>query len=291
MREYEPPYRKFFYEDLEKRIETLHAKHLKEGYPRWDRPGDNGGIWQETWVHRALDNLSVTPTALNMVEGIYSQDGNGFGIGPHEKLGKFGVTSRDYMSNIVIFGKDPFRVDIIAHWLAGHEPGNFGLFHIGIERKMSNTLDPHSIPMYEWKNGKASPIKLDTLTRTPLVTYYLQRDYNGQDEPYMHLCNEPFDYSAWKSGKRVGDCTPQIRNLGTDGEGRINLAVTVPEGERACVYVYNSRGEQVWKFEYGDLDAGVHHVVWDNFASPGLYNFYVKGMGWDARLGVPVYPA
>jgi uncharacterized protein (DUF362 family) len=288
---YEVQYHKYFQNDFERHIEQLYGTHVRDGIPRWNRPGMNGGIWQETWVHRALDNLSVTPTNLNIVEGIYSQDGNGFGIGPHDKLGPYGVTSRDFMSNIVIFGKDPFRVDIIAHWLAGHEPGNFGLFHIGIERGMSNVLNPHDIPMYEWKNGQASQIQLDSLTRTPLVTYFLQRDYDGQTEPYFHLCNEPFDYSTWKSGKRVGEHTPGIRNLGTDGEGRINLAVTIPERGEAGVFVYNSRGELVWKLEHGDLDGGVHHVVWDNFASPGLYNFYVKGMGWDAKLGVPIYPA
>lgn len=284
---YEVGYHKYFHDDFEKRIEALYAKHVKDGIPRWDRPGDTGGIWMESWVNRALDNLSVTPTALNVVEGVYSQDGNGFGKGPHELIN--GVGSRDYMSNVVIFGKDPFRVDIIAHWLAGHEPGNFGLFHLGIERGMSNVLDPRDIPMYEWKNGQASPVALDTLPRTPLVTYYLQRNYNGQTEPEYHLCDEPFDYSAWKSGKRAA-ASPHIRNLGVDSAGRVNLAVTVPEGERAGVAVYNSRGERVWTLEHGDLDAGVNHVVWDNFGSPGMYNVYVKGMGWDSALEVPIYP-
>ncbi len=286
---YEKAYHKYFQDDFERRLEQLYGRHVKDGIPRWNRPGTNGGIWQETWVHRALDNLSVSPANLHVVEGIYSQDGNGFGKGPHAPIGPGNVTSRDYMSNIVIFGRDPFRVDIISHWLAGHEPGNFGLFHIGIERGMSNVLDPRDIPLYEWKSGQAAPVSLDSLERTPLVTYYLQRDYDGQNEPEFHLCDEPFDYSAWK--KRRTAAAPAVRNLGTDGEGRVNLAVTVPEKGDAGVFVYNSRGEVVWKFEHGDIDAGVHHVVWDNFSSPGLYNFYVKGMGWDAELGVPIYPA
>lgn len=227
-----PRYLAYFKNDFEKHIEALYAKHLKEGIPRWDRPGNDGGIWQETWVNRALDNLSVTPTALNMVEGIYSQDGNGFGTGPHEKLGPFGVTSRDYMSNVVIFGKDPFRVDIIAHWLAGHEPGNFGLFHIGIERKMSDVLDPGDIPLFLWKDGQATQTRLENLKRTPLVTYYLQRDYKGQNEPFFHLCNEPFDYSSWKKSKKVSAERPSIENLGFDNSGRVNLSLNLPEKER-----------------------------------------------------------
>jgi hypothetical protein len=39
--------------------------------PRWDRPGPNGGIWQEVWTQRTLDNLSVTPCGLCVIEGIY----------------------------------------------------------------------------------------------------------------------------------------------------------------------------------------------------------------------------
>jgi hypothetical protein len=290
-KEYEPRYRGYFPDDMEKHIEALHAKHLKEGYPRWDRPGGDGGIWQETWVNRALDNLSILPTALNMVEGIYCQDGDGFGRGPYEKIGPYGVTTRDYMSNVVIIGKDPLRVDIIAHWIAGHEPGNFGLFHIGIERGLSDVLDPRDIPLYEWKDGRATTIALDTVPRTPLVTYYLQRDYNGQNEPRFHLCDEPFDYTPFKKGKKVGYSTPHLRNLGLDREGRVNLSLILPERDRVGVTILNSRGETVGRLLDGDLDAGVHHVVWDNFASPGLYTAYVKGMGWDAVEGVPIWPA
>ena len=284
-----PRYLAYFKNDFEKHIEALYAKHLKEGIPRWDRPGNDGGIWQETWVNRALDNLSVTPTALNMVEGIYSQDGNGFGTGPHEKLGPFGVTSRDYMSNVVIFGKDPFRVDIIAHWLAGHEPGNFGLFHIGIERKMSNVLDPGDIPLFLWKDGQATQTRLENLKRTPLVIYYLQRDYKGQNEPRFHLCDEPFDYSSWKKSKKVSAERPVIENLGPDNAGRVNLSLTLPEKERVEVRILNKRGETVGYLLDGDLEAGVHHLVWDNSHFPGLYTARVKGMGWEAVREMPIY--
>jgi hypothetical protein len=290
-KEYEPRYHAYFRKDFEKHIEALHAGHVKDGIPRWDRPGDDGGIWQEQWANRAVDNVSIIPTALNMVEGIYSQDGNGFGVGPYEKLGKYGVTSRDYQSNVVIFGHDPFRVDIIAHWIAGQEPGNFGLFHIGIERGLSDVLDPKDIPLYEWKDGKADRIALDTVPRTPLVTYYLQRDYGGQKEPRYHLCNEPFDYSAWKKAKHADAGAPLLRNLGLDRAGKVNLSLTLPEDDRVGVTILNSRRETVGRLLDGDLDAGVHHVVWDNFASPGLYTAYVRGMGWDAVQGVPILPS
>ena len=44
--------------------------------PRWDRPGPQGGIWQEVWTQRTLDNLSITPCGLNIIEGIYGRDGD-----------------------------------------------------------------------------------------------------------------------------------------------------------------------------------------------------------------------
>lgn len=76
-------------------------------------------------------------------------------------------------------------------------------------------LDPHDIPIYLWKDGKATLAKLDDFKRTPLMTYYLARDYNGQNEPHFHLCNEKFDYAAWKVGKKMSQ-RPDFRGLGKD---------------------------------------------------------------------------
>ena len=281
--QYGKKYSKFMHRNFEKHIEELYAKHLKDGIPRWDRPGPQGGIWQEQWCQRMLDSLSVTPTGINIVEGIYSQDGNGFGSGPHEKQGKYGVTSRDYMSNVVIFCMDPFRVDNIAHWLAGHEPCNFGLFHIGIERGMSDVLDPHDIPIYNWKDGRASMAKLDSFDRTPLVTYYLQRDYNGQNEPKFHMCDERFDYASWKRGTRVADCTPSIRQIGSDNDKNVVMELNLPKKDDVYVDVVDKKGDLLWRLYADDLEPGVHQVCWDGFSSPGIYNVYVKGMGWDAK--------
>ncbi|MFC1574388.1 hypothetical protein ACFL30_04315, partial [Candidatus Latescibacterota bacterium] len=283
-------YDKFFRKGFEKRIDKLYKKHVKAGIPRWDKPESGGGIWMETWVQRMLDTISVAPTGLNIVEGIYSQDGNGFGTGPHEKLGKYGVTSRDYMTNLVVFGMDIFRVDNVTHWLCGHEPGNFGLFHIGIERGMTDVLDPHDIPVYSWENGQGTLAKLDNFKRTPIMTYYLQRNYDGQDEPKYHLCDEPFDYSAWKRGTQVSECSkPSIRTLGYDADNKIVMELTLPKRDDVYVDVVDSKGEHVWRLLADDVEPGVHQVVWDNFNSPGLYNVYVKGMGWDAVNEVPIY--
>jgi hypothetical protein len=271
-------YSKFLHKDFEQRIEELYVQHMKDGIPRWDRPGTTGGIWMESWVQRMLDSYSVTPTALNMVEGVYSQDGNGFGTGPHEKLGPWGATSRDYMSNIVIFGIDAMRVDIITHWLGGHEPGNLGLFHIAIERGMNDVLDPRDIPLYVWKDGQATPIKLEELPRTPLVTYYLQRDYNGQSESNYHLVDEPFDYSAWKKTSHAS-LLPSLEPVGRDRNGHMVMKLTLQKKGSAVIEAMNKHGDIVWKMVTEGYNPGVHQIMSDRFAERGIYNFLLKQNG------------
>ena len=142
---------------------------MREGIPRWDRPGPAGGLWMEQWCQRTIDSVSVTPTLFNVVEGIYTMDGDGFGLGPHAPLGPQGATCRAYLSNLALFGANPFLVDVIAHWIAGHEPGNFGLFHLARERGRLSTFNPRRIPLYLWEDGHAREIALDTIPRTPLV--------------------------------------------------------------------------------------------------------------------------
>ena len=85
---------------------------------------------------------------------------------------------------------------MIGHWLAGHEPGNFGFFHIARERGLSNVLDPTRIPIYLWENGVPVPAQLTDFKRFALKTPYLQRNYDGHDEPWMHRVNEPYDYGT-----------------------------------------------------------------------------------------------
>ncbi len=289
---YEAEYLPYFHSNLKQRIEAMYAHHLRAKIPRWDRPGGNGGIWMEQWCQRMLDSLSLTPTGLNMVEGIYSQDGNGFGSGPHAPLGTQKITSRDYMSNLVLFGLDPVRVDIIAHWLAGHEPGNFGLFHLANERKMCDVLDPADIPLYAWRDGKATKIQLSSLKRTPLVTPYLRRDYGSgtKKEAAYHLCNEAFDYTAWKKSKPASLAPPELEHLGPGATGGQAFGLFLPAQDDVQVEVRDSSGEVVWRMAAEGLEPGEHHVVWDNFISPGMHSVYVKGMKWDAERRVMIEP-
>jgi hypothetical protein len=283
---YDKRYHDFFQPDYMAGFMKLYNKHVQDGIPRWrstmDKPPYGGGIFMEQWTQRMLDSFSITPTGINIVEGIYSRDGD-FAVGPHD--GK----AMDFMSNNIIFGKDAFRVDIIAHWLAGHEPGNFGLFHIGIERKLSNVLDPFDIPVYLWEDGQAKLTKLDSFKRTPLLTYYLRKNYDGLNEERYHMCDEPFDYSSWKTRKLSRNEIPSVQALGTDSSDRIVMEVSIPDKGDVYMDILNRHGEVVWRMHADDLEPGKHEVVWDGFSQPGLYNVYVKGMGWDAEREMVIY--
>jgi hypothetical protein len=241
----------------------------------------------ERWVQRMLDNYSVIPIGTNdihIVEGIYGRDGDGFMTGPWEIDGKTN-RAKDYMCNYIMFGRNPFYVDTIAHWLAGHEPGNFGMFHIGIERGFSKILDPFDVPLYVWENGEARRINLDTLKRWPLVTSYLRLD----GEERFHMCDEPFDYKAWKATGKIEKIEPSIKVIGTDSNNNIVMDMAVPQKGDVYVDILNNDGEVVWRMHAPDLEPGNHQVVWDGWGSPGLHSTYVKGMGWDAENKVVIY--
>ena len=169
---------KDFRAGYEERIRASYERHLKEGYHRWDVTKGLNALTMETWCHRTLDNMSVTPTGFSVIEGIYARDGNGFHIGT------------DYMTNTLIFGMDNFRVDVVGLWLGGHEPGNFGFHRIAVERGLADTINPWEIPIYEWVDGQPVQKKLTDFERIPIKTYYLQRE----GEERFHLVNEPFDY-------------------------------------------------------------------------------------------------
>ena len=214
--------------NAEEVVRSSYNRRVREKIiPRWDKPDTKfnlkdynpdwkgitveykGGLCQDSWSSKTLDNVSATPCALSVVEGIYGRDSDDV-FGPHpldsehtydELLGQSRTgRSKDFMTNIIIFGKDTIRVDNIGHWLGGHEPGNFGFFHLALERGMTNVLDPRDIPVYLWENGNAVLTPLEEFTRTPLLTVYLRKDYNGMNEPPYHMVDQPFDYSV-VSGK------------------------------------------------------------------------------------------
>lgn len=178
-----------FQPDFVERIAALQAQHIQADIPRWDREGVGcrGGFGMENWAQRTCDSMSVTNVGLSVIEGIYGRNGNAFMEGP----GPNGQ-AQDFMANVLIFGKDPFRTDIIGTWLAGHEPGNFGFFHIARERGLSNVVNPREIPVYLWDASVPQQRSLGDFERVPLLTNYLRKE----NEEQYHMVDEPFDYRS-----------------------------------------------------------------------------------------------
>ncbi len=250
-------------------ILSNYNRHVDEGIPRWKRPGSEGGIWQETWATRCIDNNSVTFAGLHIIEGIYGRDGNFLdGPGPQN-------LATDYMTNYVIFGRNQFCVDIIGHYLAGHEPGNFGLFHLALERGMITTINPWNIPVYTWDTSKGyAPASLASFTRYPLMTYYLQRNYDGQNEPYWHLVNEPFYYNV--TGIENIPASPENfwlkQNYPNPVRSSTSLTFHIPGSGHVSVDILGTNGQVIETLVNEQLTSGDHTVSWNSRNHPsGLY--------------------
>jgi hypothetical protein len=243
--------------DAQAHVDDLFDRHQSAGIPRWNTAK---AAWMEMWIERTIDSYSLLRRSvlLNVIEGVYAQNGDGFTTGP----GPTGVPDI-FMTNMLIFGKDAFRVDIIGHWLGGQEPGNFGLFHIGKERGVSTALNPHNIPVYRWEDSGPKLTALNKLKRTPLATPYLQRE----NEPLYHLCNEPYSYpSETRAACLTGGETPEVRVLGRSQLGNRTAAVTLefnlPREAEARLEIYNAFGARVGVPFEGRLRQGVHAVDW-----------------------------
>ena len=244
-------------------------RHLADGIPRWDKP--SSGINMETWCHRCIDNNSVTKPALHVVEGIYGRNGN-FVDGPGP-----GGLAQDFMTNVIIFGMNPFHVDNIAHWIAGHEPGNFGIFHIAIERGLSHYLNPIDIPVYEWKaDGTAVLTPLTNFERTPLLTPYLCRNYNGQSESTYHMVNESFEYPTFTriDHHDAPESFMLKQNYPNPFNPNTSIEYFLPNAEYVSIEIYNINGQLVDFLMDGYQSAGTHMAVWNtNNHAAGTY-FY-----------------
>ena len=168
--------------EVEPRVKRYFENHRQLGYARYESRADLSPMNQEIWAHKTCDNYQTLNPGLNIIEGIYGRDGDGFGIGD------------DHLTNLVMFGKDRLTLDMIGMYLGGHEPGNVNLFRIAKERGLLSSFNPWDVEVFEWVNGNPVPRKLSQLTRTPMNTYYLQKD----GEPKFHLVNERFDYDKVK---------------------------------------------------------------------------------------------
>ena len=250
----------------------------KASIPRWDRPESNGGLWMETWAARCLDNNSVTTAGLHIIEGVYGRDGN-FMDGPGE-----GGIATDYMTNVIIFGKNQYYVDIIGHYLGGHEPGNFGLFHLARERGLISHIDPRAIPVYDWASGGPTLAPLTSFTRTPLLTLYLRKDYNGGTEAQWHLVNEPYDYSVSDVAddpRQVPEAMVLSQNYPNPFNASTMFQFTIPRTGRVRLDVHNALGELVSVVAEGVYLGGTHMATWTRNDVPS--GFYVYRLWYEGQ--------
>lgn len=292
-----PPYLQFcaglqseiardFQPDAQEHCDALHQQHKKAGIPRWD---NEKGAWMEMWAQRALDNVAVVKSAvgLHMIEGISGQNGNAFTAGPGPQ-----GTAEVFLTNLVLFGKDPFRLDILGHWLAGHEPGNFGLFHLARERGLTTALDPRNIPIYVWDSNGPKLTAFADLERyrTPLTSPYLPKP----GEPRYHLCNEPYTYpsepaaTAVKSGER-----PELRLLGcTRTERNENTAVleySIPYRAHVALDLCDAVGERLRRLVTGPVSRGVHMAAFNTQGiAAGQYFCNLRLAGYACSVSIQV---
>jgi hypothetical protein len=258
-------------------IESNYNRHLTEGIPRWDKPGQSGGIWMETWASRCLDNNAVTKAGLHIIEGVYGRDGH-FMDGPNE-----GGLANDYMCNYTLFGLNPFYVDIIGHWIGGHEPGNFGLFHMAREHGRISTFNPANIPIYEWDPTSGAILKkLSSFNRSPLKTKYLQKDYKGHNEDLWHLADEPFDYAAF--GDPHTGIIKNNFNLGINYPNPVSHRTHIPfqlvKGAHVRMEIIDNSGAVADVLLDAFMPAGSHMATWDcHNHTAGLYLISMRTSG------------
>ena len=269
--------------DYRETLQRLAEQHLEAGVPRWDRPGNidswNSGPGMEMWVNKALDNLAASRPGLSIIEGIYGRNGNGFALGPGA-----GGKAQDFMSNVLLFGQNAIKVDIIGHWLGGHEPGNFGLFHAALDRGLTDRINPIDVPVYAWEEGVPRRVAVDELERTPLQTYYLQRDYAGQDEPKYHLVDEPFDYSPYTAVLAGQDARPRSHVVAQNYPNPFNSSTLIeyqlPRYEHVTLEVYNARGQRIDVLVDSRRPSGAHAVAWNarrRASGTYFYRFRTEG--------------
>ena len=272
-------------------VEASFKRHTGS-IPRWDTPDvprDDPGyvrnygydtLCMELWAHRTIDNHAASPIGLHIIEGIYGRDGD-FNSGPNPFGSENNRDGRawDYMTNIVIFGKNSYLVDLVGHWLGGHEPGNFGLFHIAMERGKLGMMNPMRIPVYEWQDGIAVRRPLTSFTRTPLRTAYLHQRL--KKEPLWHLCDEPFDYTKVSEEKLSIPVKPATRVLNQHypnaNNPQLAIEFSVPERGWVLVEILDQSGKNVEVIANAICDPGYHMAAWNTakYAS-GSYKYRLR---------------
>jgi hypothetical protein len=141
-----------------------------------------------------------------------------------------------------------------------------------------NVLNPMNIPVYQWENGQAVMRPLAWFDRTPLKTFYLQKNFNGGAEKYWHLCNEPFDYGKVNETKPSYPSKPGARVLTqavqTAFYPKVSIEYSIPQKGNVILEILNEKGQTVVVPVIAERDRGVHMASWDASAyASGKYSY------------------
>jgi len=129
-------------------------------------------------------------------------------------------------------------------------------------------------------------LPLTEFERTPILTSYMQRDYAGQDEPYWHLVDEPFDYSPYTSVEVAHGAQPRSHVLGQNFPNPFNASTVIeyqiPRDGYVSLEVYTSSGQRVEVLVDGWQTRGAHMASWNarNKAS-GTYFYRFRTEGFE----------
>ena len=103
------------------------------------------------------------------------------------------------------------------------------------------------------------------------MTYYLQRDYEGQNESYWHLADEPYEYPQSPTPTAVltdGSTTPQSYILSQNYPNPFNASTMIeyhlPQATNARIEILNVRGQLVEVLQDGWHGAGSHVASWNS---------------------------
>ncbi len=283
--------KEFIHPKVHETVEANFQRHLGT-IPRWNtpdvpqsdsryvRPYHYTSLCMELWAQRTIDNLAASSVGLHIIEGIYGRDGD-FNWGPNPFGSEDNPRGRawDYMTNVVIFGKNSYLVDIVGHWLGGHEPGNFGLFHIAMERGKLDVMNPMNIPVYEWRDSVAVRRPLASFTRTPLKTSYLHQQQNK--EPLWHLCDQPFDYTKVNEKKLGIPARPTTRVLNqhypNGNNPQLAIEFSIPEKGWVLVEILDESGKNLEVVSNTLCEAGYHMAAWNTAKyGSGSYKYRLR---------------
>jgi hypothetical protein len=106
---------------------------------------------------------------------------------------------------------------------------------------------------------------LTDFERTPLKSNYLRRNYNGQNEPYWHLCTESYEYPATSVKKHSGSSDGSLlnQNYPNPFNTHTNIAFYLLEPGHVRLEICGLDGRLVDVPVNGYLANGWHQMKWD----------------------------